>query len=70
MARVVNYDKKIFDLEGKISKKQDELKKLKDELQQLQQAQDKDKVKDLLTAIEKKGLTVTEVIGWVENHKN
>ena len=68
MARKANYDEKIQVLETKIAKKQEEIKGLRDELKALAAEHDKQRMGELLEAIDEKGLTVNEVIGWVHNY--
>lgn len=68
MARAMNYEKKMTALEEKIVKKQAELKKLQDELKGLRQRNDQEQGNELFDLIYKKGLTVSEVMGWVRNY--
>jgi len=68
MARAMNYEKKMAAIEEKISKKQAELKKLQDELKDLRLRNDQEQGSELFDLIYKKGLTVSEVMGWVRNY--
>ena len=69
MPRALNYEKKLADIEAKIAKRTEEIKALREQMNNLKAQQSKNSYKELLDAIDAKGLTVEEVIGWVENHK-
>ena len=69
MPRTANYEKKMSALEEKISKKQAELKKLQDELKDLRSKADQEQGSELFELIYKKGLTVSEVMGWVRDYQ-
>lgn len=69
MPRKVDYEKKFADIESKIAKKKEEIKNLTAQMNELKATQSKSNVKGLLDAIDAKGLTVEEVIKWVEDYK-
>ena len=69
MPRALNYEKKLAEIEAKIAKKTEEIKALREQMNNLKAQQSKNSYKELLDAIAAKGLTVEEVIKWVEDYK-
>ena len=68
MARKVDYQSKLEDVAAKITKKQNEIRDLQEQVRELKKKQDQERIYDLLEAINGKGLSVEEVIGWVNNY--
>ena len=68
MPRALNYEKKMADIEAKIAKKKEEIKALTEQMNNLKAQQSKNSYRELLDAIAAKGLTVEEVIKWVEDY--
>ena len=68
MARKIDYQSKLEDVAAKITKRQNEFRELQEQVRELKKRQDQERIYDLLEAINAKGLSVEEVIGWVNNY--
>lgn len=68
MARKADYQAKLDAVAAKITKKQNEIRDLQEQVRELKKRQDQERIYDLMDAIDGKGLSVEEVIGWVNNY--
>ncbi len=66
MARQMNFDAKIFALETKINKKQEELKKLKVELSETKARKAESDYKELIEYMEQNGISAEDVLGAIK----
>ena len=70
MARGVNYDKKIEELNKKIAANKEAAKKLDEEKRQLLADKQKVDLQDLVDCMDKTGMTVDELLKIVNSQKN